>query len=131
MLTVDIVAVAPGAGGTEVLLIRRRHDPFAGAWALPGGFVDMDEELEACAAREFEEETGLKAGPLEQVGAFGAVGRDPRGRTVTVAFLARLDESLAPRAGDDAAEARWFQVDGLPRTAFDHADILRKALGSR
>ena len=127
MVTVDIVAIAPGAAGTNVLLIRRGEEPFKGQWALPGGFIRLDEELEQSAARELREETGIGAADLIQIAAFGMVGRDPRGRTITVAFLARLDECLPPQAGTDAAQARWFGIDDLPPMAFDHDRIVDKA----
>jgi len=127
MVTVDVVAIAPGEKHAEVLLIRRKNEPFQGQWALPGGFLDLDEELEEAAARELREETGVAAGTMHQLGAFGAIGRDPRGRTIDVAFLALLESRPGPRAGDDAAEARWFPVDSLPELAFDHAEILSKA----
>ncbi len=128
MVTVDVVAVAPGKQGLELLLIRRGNDPFKGKWALPGGFLDLDEELEESAVRELLEETGVEAKELRQIGAFGKIGRDPRGRTINVAFLAVLDESHAPRAGDDAAEARWFPADEPPDMAFDQNEILEKAV---
>ncbi len=129
-VTVDAVAVAPSAaGGQSVLLIRRGHEPFAGSWALPGGFVDPDEDLEQAARRELVEETGVIAPVMRQIGAFGDPGRDPRGRAVSVAFLAVLDTTTAARAGDDAADARWFPMDQLPkRLAFDHAAILAAAI---
>lgn len=127
MVTVDVIAVAPRAGGYQVLLIRRGMDPFGGKWALPGGFLELDEELEDGAAREFLEETGIEAPLLEQVGAVGTIGRDPRGRTITVAFLSRLDEPLPPQAGSDAAQARWFALDDLPPMAFDHGEIVDRA----
>jgi 8-oxo-dGTP diphosphatase len=128
MVTVDTVVIAPGEKQAEVLLIRRKHDPFEGKWALPGGFLDLDEELEDAAARELREETGVEAGTLRQIGAFGTIGRDPRGRTIGVAFLALLENRPCPQAGDDAAEARWFPIDGLPDLAFDHDDIMKTAL---
>ncbi len=127
MVTVDVVAVAPGAAGSKVLLIERGTEPFKGRWALPGGFVRLDEELAKSAARELREETGIDAAGLEQIAAFGAVGRDPRGRTITVAFLTRLDECTAPRAGSDAANARWHELDDLPPMAFDHDAIVDAA----
>ena len=124
-VTVDAVAVAPSGGGLCVLLIRRGHEPFAGSWALPGGFVDPDEDLEQAARRELIEETGVSVSEMRQIGAFGEPDRDPRGRAISVAFLAVLDSALAARAGDDAAEARWFPIDRLPKKlAFDHAAIL-------
>lgn len=126
-LTVDLVVVSRSVP-RRVLLIRRRNEPFAGRWALPGGFVDENEPLEHAAQRELREETGVDASELIQLGAFGDPGRDPRGWTVTVAYLACIDPSIARlTAGDDAAEARWFFWDQLPDLAFDHDKILRAA----
>ncbi len=129
-VTVDVVVVRPGnAGDVQVLLIRRGQPPFQGEWALPGGFVDEMEDLEDAARRELKEETGLSVADLRQVGAYGTPGRDPRGHTVSVAYVGRLrDEEAAPRAGDDAASAQFFPVTALPDLAFDHAVILCDAL---
>jgi len=127
-VTLDLVAFALTASGPRVLLIQRARDPFAGRWALPGGFLDMDEDLETGARRELMEETRLEVGALWQIGAFGAVDRDPRGRTVSVAFLAvHGGDPPAATAGDDAAEARWRPANRLPRLAFDHRDVVRAA----
>ena len=128
-VTVDAIVVAEIGDAKSVLLIRRGHEPFAGSWALPGGFVDIDEDLDDAARRELLEETGLRIGDVIQIGAFGDPNRDPRGRAISVAFLAILDSEPAPRAGDDAAEARWFPIDHLPTTlAFDHERILESGL---
>jgi 8-oxo-dGTP diphosphatase len=112
-----------------VLLIRRKHDPFAGAWALPGGFVDENESLAAAARRELREETGVQNGvDLEQLAACGDPGRDPRGWTVSVAFLARINaDDVNPTAADDAAEVGWHPLHRPPTLAFDHAQILERA----
>jgi len=126
-VTVDIVTVTREAE-PRVLLIRRKHDPFAGAWALPGGFVDPGETLAAAAARELREETGVGGVDLEQLAAFGDPGRDPRGWTVSVAFLARVDAGAAAAAADDAAEVGWHPLAAPPSPlAFDHANILARA----
>lgn len=126
-LTVDLVVVTR-EDPPRVLLIRRQKDPFAGRWALPGGFVDENEPLEQAARRELREETGVDVAELTQVGAFGDPGRDPRGWTVTVAYLAIVDSStVQPTAGDDAAEAKWFPWNQWPDLAFDHDKILRAA----
>ena len=125
-VTVDIV-VLTREPAPRVLLIRRKHAPFEGLWALPGGFIEMDETLEESARREFLEETGLKARKLVQLGTYGDPGRDPRGRTISVAYLAQVTAAEAPTAGDDAADARWFPLARLPRLAFDHRQILRDA----
>ncbi len=130
-LTVDIVVVVPVDGQHNVLLIRRKHAPFEGRWAIPGGFVDPYEPLEEAARRELLEETGIEPARLQQLHAFGAPGRDPRGWTVSVAYLAVLEEgaaqSIQPRAGDDAADVGWFDLLAPPPLAFDHADILAQA----
>lgn len=129
MVTVDVVIFTLRENDLQVLLIRRRNPPFAGMWAIPGGFVDIDESLEAAAARELEEETGVRGVYLEQFHTFGDPGRDPRGRTITVAYLALVRADwVQPRAGDDAAEARWWSVRALPPLAFDHDRILACAL---
>ncbi len=127
--TADIVAIARDAGGSRVLLIRRGNEPFAGRWALPGGFVDEGERPEDAARRELAEETGLRFdGPLDLVGVYGDPGRDPRGWTVSAAYRAMLDAPSAVEGGDDAAEARWFPLDALPPLAFDHDDIVADAI---
>lgn len=127
-LTVDIVLVTSVDGQHRVLLIRRKNPPFEGCWALPGGFVDPHEPLEDAARRELWEETGIRPAHLEQLHTFGTPGRDPRGWTVSVVYLALLEEgeagALQPQAGDDAAEAGWFDLLAPPALAFDHADIL-------
>jgi 8-oxo-dGTP diphosphatase len=114
----------------HVLLIQRRDAPFAGMWALPGGFVNMDEDLEAGAQRELEEETGLQEGYLEQLYTYGHPDRDPRGRVITVAYFALIAAGAAFHAhgGSDAARADWHPIDHLPPLAFDHADIIAYAI---
>lgn len=128
-LTVDVVFITLREEQPVLLLIQRKSDPFAGKWALPGGFVNPDEPLETAAARELEEETGLKAGPLFAVNGFGDPGRDPRGWTVTVAYytLAALD-SLDVHAGDDASLADWHRLADLPPLAFDHDQVIAQTL---
>jgi 8-oxo-dGTP diphosphatase len=130
-LTVDVVVIAPVEGQHKVLLIQRKNPPFKGRWALPGGFVEPYEPLEDAARRELWEETGARPAGLEQLHTFGDPGRDPRGWTVSVAYLAILDEgaaqALRPQAGDDAAEVGWFDLCDPPPLAFDHADILAHA----
>ncbi len=127
-LTVDVVVFAPGArGGLRVLLIRRRRAPFRGRWALPGGFVDADEDLDEAARRELREETGLQVGPLQQLGAYGTPGRDPRGHTVSVVFVAGAPAAALATAGDDASDCVWHPAGKPPPLAFDHAVVLRDA----
>lgn len=132
-VTVDVVCLARRDGERQVLLVERGSDPFQGKLAFPGGFVDIDEDLEDAALRELREETSLAApGVLEQLGAYGRPGRDPRGRTVSIVYLALPDEAAAVRGGDDAADAGWYPITELlqdpGRLAFDHAEILRDAL---
>ncbi len=127
-VTADVVCIANVAGRLHVLLIERNHPPFAGCWAIPGGFVDQDESLEDAARRELEEETTLEVDDLEQLGAYGDPGRDPRGHTVTVAFIAKFTECLPAKGSDDAARAEWFSVEELPSLAFDHDRILADAV---
>jgi 8-oxo-dGTP diphosphatase len=123
-VTVD-VAVVTREPRPRVLLISRKHPPFEGSWALPGGFVEMEESLETAARRELFEETGIKAARMEQLHTFGDPGRDPRGRTISVVFLARVRfAKVKPRAGDDAADAVWHFLDRHPSLAFDHREIL-------
>jgi len=113
----------------HVLLIERGNEPFKGKWAFPGGFIDENETIEDCAARELIEETGLEGITLEQFYTFSDPDRDPRGRTISVAFLAYIDiEDFQPKAGDDAAKIQWFPVNALPELAFDHDQVLIKAL---
>ena len=129
-VSVDTILFATLDESLHVLLIRRGRWPFEGYWALPGGFVEIDESLEDAAARELFEETGLTDVSLQQLHAFGDPGRDPRTRVITISYLAQVDEKQARkiRAGDDAADARWWPVSGLPPLAFDHARILEFAM---
>jgi len=128
-LTVDCVVFGFDGRTLQLLLIRRGIDPYLGAWALPGGFVRMDEDLDQAARRELLEETGVQNLFLEQLYTFGAPDRDPRGRVVSVAYLALVKPQDHPAAGDtDAAEARWFTTSELPALAFDHINIVEVAL---
>ena len=131
-VTVDIAIFTLREKKLQVLLIERKSWPFAGTWALPGGFVQRNESLEAAARRELREETGVESGYLEQLHTFGDPGRDPRTRVITVAYTALLSsETLNLRAATDAADARWFPMDALPSPlAFDHDAILSCALQS-
>jgi len=130
-LTVDCAVLGADLerGRLEVLLVRRKLEPHAGRWALPGGFVDVGEDLEAAARRELEEETGLERIFLEQLYTFGAPDRDPRERVVSVAYFALVKPGdHRVRAASDAADAAWFAVPEAPELAFDHARILAMAL---
>jgi len=122
-VTVDAILVSPQ---NSVLLIERGREPFKGKWALPGGFIEMEEELEIACRRELEEETGLRVGEFKQFRAYGGVNRDPRHRTISVLFYAFTDDELLACAGDDAAKAQWFPLDQLPELAFDHQQILEE-----
>ena len=124
-VAVDIVLLSREGG---VLLIKRKADPFKGRWALPGGFMEIDETLADAAARELEEETGITGVEMRQLRAFDEPGRDPRGRTISIVFTGTVNGRPEPKPGDDAAEARWHELDSLPPTAFDHDEIIACAL---
>jgi 8-oxo-dGTP diphosphatase len=122
--------VFSGKGDTlQILLVRRKYEPYKGMWAIPGGFVEDDEELEAAAIRELQEETGLVVPAMTQLHTFGKVGRDSRGRTVTVTYYAFSDAATQQvQGGDDAAEAEWVFVKGITELAFDHMEMLDMAM---
>ena len=146
-VTADCVVITREAE-PKVLLIQRGNMPFKGGWAFPGGFMNMDETTEQCAIRELEEETGLRLSKIQQIGAYskvlalqatkGRADRDPRGRTVTVAYLAIVDEPIAVTGQDDAAKAEWWPLSDFldkpsgkaerPHLAFDHYDIMQDAI---
>ena len=126
-VTADCVVITKEAS-PRVLLIQRGYDPYKGCWAFPGGFLNMDETTEQCAIRELEEETGMQLDKVQQIGAYSKVDRDPRGRTITVAYLAVIDEAKDVTGQDDAAKAEWFPLAELPPLAFDHADIMQDAI---
>ena len=126
-MTADCVVMTREAE-PKVLLIQRGAQPFKGGWAFPGGFMNMDETTEQCAVRELEEETGLQLSKIQQIGAYSKVDRDPRGRTITVAYLAVVDEPMDVRGLDDAAKAEWWSLSDLPHLAFDHYDIMQDAI---
>ena len=128
LLTVDVVALAGAANRPRALLVQRGHPPFAGSWALPGGFVEEGERVAQAARRELREETGLRPGDLELLGVYDTPGRDPRGQTVSIVYIARLDSEQPVIGADDASDARWFPVDSLPDLAFDHDLILADAI---
>ncbi len=126
-MTADCVVITKEEDA-KVLLIQRRDNPYKGCWAFPGGFMEIDETTEQCAIRELEEETGLKLNKLHQIGAYSKVDRDPRGRTITVAYLIIIDEPLPVTGLDDAANAKWWSLASLPQLAFDHDEILTDAI---
>jgi 8-oxo-dGTP diphosphatase len=119
-LTADAILIV----GNNVLLVQRRHDPFQGKWALPGGFVEEEEKVLDGAKRELQEETGVENISLTQFGAYGDPGRDPRGRTVSIVYWSLLEKQPDATAADDAANCKWFDLNQLPDLAFDHAQIL-------
>ena len=126
-VTADCIVITKEAE-PKVLLIERGDEPFKGCWAFPGGFMNMDETTEQCAIRELEEETGLKVSEVHQIGAYSKVDRDPRGRTITVAYLAIVAAPMAVNGQDDAAKAQWFPLSALPELAFDHDEIMQDAI---
>lgn len=129
-LTVDCVVFGSSSGDLKVLLIKRLNDPFKNKWALPGGFIEMDEPIKDSAKRELEEETGVKGVSLHQFYAFGDdIHRDPRGRTITVAYYGvTMASKHKIHASSDAKDAKWFSIKKLPPIAFDHAKIVKMAL---
>jgi len=130
MVTVDAAVFAVNDAGVKLLLINRGHEPYKGHWAFPGGFIGIDEELDNAVARELAEETGLTGVKLEQMHTFGKVGRDPRGRQITVCYLGIITEGLDRiKSGDDAAKAQWFDINSLPpNMAFDHNEVAKFAI---
>jgi len=126
-ITVDAVIFYRKEDVLNVLLIQRKNEPFKNQWALPGGFLEENENMEEGAKRELEEETGLKINKLQQVGAFGTPGRDPRGRTISIAFVHLTNVEAKLKASDDAINAKWFNMNDLPELAFDHRAIISEA----
>ncbi len=128
MVTADILILKFETGQMRLLLIRRKNPPFAGGWALPGGFLEMDERPEESAARELREETGLSGVPLFPLGSAGAPDRDPRGRTISLLHGGILTRPFPEaKAGDDAGDLQWFPLNELPELAFDHEPLIRAA----
>ncbi len=130
-LTVDALILCKTTNGTQILLIQRKHPPFENLWALPGGFMDMDETLEQAVVRELLEETGLVCHNLQQFKSYSAVDRDPRGRTLSVVFWEVITAIPKITAGDDAKKAQWFSLDRLPELAFDHGEIIEAFLSMK
>ena len=127
-VTTDAVLFANTGDEKYILLIKRGRQPYEGLWALPGGFLEVDEELIDGVKRELEEETGLTGIDLKQLKAYGGVNRDPRHRTISVVFYGITDKLREVKGMDDAAEAHWFPIDNLPSLAFDHAKIVEDAV---
>ncbi len=127
-VTVDAIVFAFSGEGKEVLLIQRKHPPFQGQWAFPGGFLDSNETLEQAIRRELQEETGLVLDSLKQFKTFSDLERDTRGRTISTVFVSVIDKKMAVKASDDALSAKWFPLSNLPILAFDHKEILREAV---
>lgn len=129
-VTVDALVIWPDQKDVQVLLIQRKRNPFSQKWALPGGFIEEDETLLASVTRELAEETGLTDLQFTQFGAYGDPGRDPRGRTLTIAYYAVVHAVVPPAVVglDDAQDARWFSIEALPELAFDHQEILQAGL---
>ncbi|TNF44163.1 MAG: NUDIX hydrolase [Bacteroidetes bacterium] len=125
-LTVDAIVFAKKGSNVSVLLIKRGREPFKNKWALPGGFIEMDETLETACKRELLEETGLKVEKMTQFKTYDAIDRDPRHRTISVVYFTELSEIKQVKGGDDASGAEWFSVAELPELAFDHKQILEE-----
>jgi len=128
-VTVDIIVFCKINNEWNILLIKREHEPFKNSWALPGGFVEIDEELIIAAKRELKEETNLSIDSLNQFKTYGTLKRDPRGRTISVIYwgiIPVLNSNV--KGGDDAKEAKWFELNKLPELAFDHEIIIKDAL---
>lgn len=122
-VTVDIIVIDKNEG--RILLIERGNEPFKNRWALPGGFVDMDEDIHVSAYRELKEETSLSDIELDQFRAYGKPGRDPRGRTISIVYFGILkNDQQDIQAGDDAKNTQWFSLNKLPELAFDHSQII-------
>jgi 8-oxo-dGTP diphosphatase len=130
-VTADIIILKLLNNQQSVLLIERKHPPFEGMWALPGGFLEMGETLEETALRELQEETGITGVKLAQFHTFSKVNRDPRHRTITTVFIGQADDNtITPEAGDDAAKVRWFPLENLPLLAFDHGEVMEMVINS-
>ena len=128
-VSADIAIFALDQSNVHILLIKRGNEPFKDKWALPGGYLEMDETIEICAERELFEETAIRNASLEQFYTFSSINRDPRGRVLTVAFWSLIDKNLARiSAGDDAVQAEWFLLNKMPELAFDHAEIVALAI---
>jgi len=127
-VTTDSVIFNLTSGALNLLLIERKHDPFKNCWALPGGFLEMNENSLECAKRELLEETGLVVSTMEQTGTYTDVNRDPRGRTISIAYTTLITSKENLNAGDDAKNVEWFSLFDLPLLAFDHLKVIQDAV---
>lgn len=128
-VTVDTIIFTIREESLQVLLVKRNVEPFKGGWAIPGGFVKINESLDNAAKRELLEETGVENIYLEQLYSFGKVNRDPRGRVITISYIALVNsDKIDLKASTDVLEAKWFKVNDLPKLSFDHKEILSYAL---
>ena len=125
-LTTDAIVFVEDKNSTFILLIKRGSEPFANKWALPGGFIEMNEILETACKRELKEETGLEVEIMTQFKTYDSINRDPRHRTISVVYFAELQKQKLVKGGDDAVRAEWFSLDKLPELAFDHGQILKE-----
>lgn len=130
-LTVDAIVFVKEKQSVSVLLIERGNEPFKNQWALPGGFINMDETLEEACKRELFEETGLKADKMTQFKTYDAIHRDPRHRTISVVYFTELIEKQPVKGNDDAARAEWFSIKKLPKLAFDHGQIVEEFISEK
>ena len=126
-ITVDAVIFKDLKSSARILLIKRKNDPFKNQWALPGGFLEENESLKMGAKRELLEETGVEVELLKQLKTYGSLNRDPRGRTISIAFIGKVNNGVIIKAGDDAKAAEWFRLNELPELAFDHSKIIKDA----
>jgi 8-oxo-dGTP diphosphatase len=123
-VTVDALVYTREGNSVFILLIQRGNEPFRGKWALPGGFMDNDELLEDACKRELFEETGVEIEKMIQFKTYDAIGRDPRGRNISVVYYTEVEKKIKVNGGDDASQAEWFPVEDLPPLAFDHKEII-------
>lgn len=126
-VTTDAVIFCKSSKNYKILLVKRKNDPFKEKWALPGGFLEEEEDLETGAKRELKEETGVSVSTLTFLNAYGKPNRDPRGRTLSLAYYKLLSEETEVQGNDDAADAKWFNINELPELAFDHSTIIKDA----
>jgi len=127
-VTADCILFSVKGAKKEVMLIKRKNEPFAGKWAFPGGFLDENETLKQCASRELEEETGVQLSGLKFLCMADGPERDPRGRVISAIFYTQVNEKPEATANDDAQDVQWFSLNQLPPLAFDHNEIIKLAI---